>query len=163
MKARALALLIISFIALFASFAYSIFMPTYTLFTIYPLTIMTLIFFLFGIIGFGYLVFLPHIYLGLPMGAEKNALIFVYFLPIALATYAGIKIGQSIEEDFKIKEYLTKKENKNIIYTFIIAIVSSIFIEASLPILFNMELWPKDLLGLNIEGKNAENIFDIFR
>jgi hypothetical protein len=163
LNAKALGILILCFIALFASFAYSFFEPIYTQITVFPLTIMTILFFAFGLIFFGYLAFLPHIYLGLTMGAEKNALIFVYFLPIALATYVGVKIGTSIEEDFKLNEYLSSRKNKSLIQLLIFAILLSVFIEVALPIILNMQIWPEDLLGLKIEGRNVENIFDILK
>ncbi len=162
MRAQPLAILIISFIALFGSFIYSFFYPITTVFSTLPLTILTIVFFLFGIIAFGLFSFVPHLFLGLSLGADKNALIFFYFLPIAIATYAGVKLGFLIQRDFEVKEYFLEK-TKPIIYLFIIAIVLSLIIETALPILLNMELWPKDLLGLNIEGRNATNIFDIFK
>ncbi len=162
MKAQPLALLILCFIALLASFIYSFFYPIVTPFNSFPLTLITIIFFLFGIIAFGFFSFVPHIFLGLSLGAEKNALIFVYLIPIFIATYAGLKLGYLIQQDFEIKEYFLEK-SKKIVYLLILAIIISLVIEAILPIILNMDIWPKDLMGLNIDGKNAGNMFDLIK
>lgn len=162
MKAQVIALLIICFIALFSSFIYSFFYPTATTIINLPLTIITIIFFLFGIIGFGFLSFIPHIFLGLSLGASKNALIFLYIFPIAIATYAGIKLGYLAQKDFEKKEYFLS-QTKKIIYFFAIAITLSLIIEIGQPIIFNMELWPKDLLGLNMKEGDITSVFDILK
>lgn len=162
MRAQPLALLIICFIALFSSFIYSFFYPTISPFNTIPLTIITISFFLFGVIGFGFLSFLPHIFLGLNLGANKNALIFLYLLPISIATYAGIKLGFLIQQDFEKKEYFIEK-SKIIVYLIVFAILISLTIEFLQPIIFNLDIWPKDLLGLNIEDSDATTMFDIFR
>lgn len=162
MRAQPLALLIICFIALFSSFIYSFFYPTVSPFINLPLTIITIIFFLFGVIGFGFLSFLPHIFLGLNLGATKNALIFLYLLPISIATYAGIKFGFLIQQDFEKKEYFLDK-SKIIVYLIIFAILISLAIEFLQPIIFNLDIWPKDLLGLNIQETDTKSLFDILR
>jgi len=162
MKAQPLALLILCFITLFACFIYSFFYPIVTPLNTFPLTLITILFFLFGIIAFGFFSFVPHAFLGLSLGAEKNALIFVYLIPIFIATYAGIKLGYLIWQDFEVKEYFLEN-SKKLIYLFLLAIVISIIIETALPLILNMDLWPKDMLGLNLNGKNAQNMFDLLK
>ena len=160
MQARTMALFLVSLIALFASFAYSFYYPTFNGFISIPITIMIITFFLFGALGFGYLSFVPHIFLGLAMGASRNALLFVYLIPILFATYAGVKLGSSLTDDFRLKDYFTN--NGKVIITFLLlAIIIAIIIEFSLPIIMNMHLIPEDLLGLHINTLNTGNIFDL--
>ena len=123
------------------------------------LTILTLLFFFFGAIGFGFISFIPHILLGLSFGSNKNALIFLYLAPIMLATYAGLKLGSALLDDFNNKKYFLT-EIKPVITFIIIAIALSLVIELALPLIISGELWPKDLFGMTIS--QGDSITDLF-
>jgi len=155
MEKKTLALLLISLVALLASFALSFLQPMNNTFVGLPLTVLVLAFFLFGVVGFGFLSFVPHIFLGLAMGAQKNATIFIFLAPIILATFAGIKLGTSLLDDMQIKKYFLE-EWKTILLPLVIALALAITIEFTLPIIIQMQLWPEDLLGMNMqEGTNV--------
>jgi len=150
-----------SMIVLLASFAYSFFVPTSTFFSEIPFTVTTIGYFLAGILFFGYFAFIPSIFFGLQLGAEKNAAIFLYIIPSIISTYAGTKLGFLLQEDFmKKKSFL--KELKQILILFVIAIIIAFIIENALPVI--IELWPKeDFMGLKlIQGNNAANMLDDF-
>lgn len=150
MDNKALAFLLICIIAFLLSFIISFFNPITNFIGHYPLTILTLLFFFFGAIGFGFISFIPHILLGLSLGSNKNALIFLYSAPIMIATYAGLKLGSVLLDDFNKKKYFLE-ELRPIITLIFIAIIISVAIEMALPIIISGQLWPEDLFGLNIE------------
>ncbi|MFA5763583.1 MAG: hypothetical protein WC915_02120 [archaeon] len=159
MNKKALAFLLICTIVLLLSFIISFFIPMTNFIGNYPLTILTLLFFFFGVIGFGFISFIPHALLGLSLGSNKNALIFLYAAPIMLATYAGLKFGSVLLDDFNNKKYFLT-EIKPIITFVIIAIVLSLVIELALPIIISGDLWPKDLFGMTIsEGDSITDLF----
>ena len=149
---RALALVLISAIALLLGFSYSYYNPIATGFSEIPFTIIAIIYFLSGILFFGYLAFFPSILFGLQLGAEKNAAIFLYIIPILISTYAGTKLGFILQEDFfNKKNYL--EHIKTIATIFIIAIILAFIVEVSLP--YILDFWPKDFLGMNVaQGKS---------
>jgi len=156
MDLKALALTMVSLIVLLSAFAYAYFNPTITIFAELPFTVMIIGYFLCGIAFFGYFAFLPAIFLGLQLGTEKNAALFLYILPTIIATYAGTKLGFALQEDFNKKNnFMTV--GKKILILFIIAIILALAIELTLPSI--VEYWPKDFLGLNVvEGKNFAGI-----
>jgi len=154
MDKKPLALLLICLIVLFTSFLYSVFNPTQNFFSSLPLTIIVLIAFIFGILFFGLISFVPHIFLGLSLGAQKNAVIFIYFFPVMIATYAGVKLGSALIDDFNKKSYFLGK-GKSVLILLIVAIVIAIAIEYALPLISTLDLWPKDLFGLSIEKQET--------
>ncbi len=113
-------------------------------------------YFLAGVAFFGYFAFIPSIFLGLQLGAEKNAAIFLYVIPLILATYAGTKLGFVLQDDFlNKKNYM--EHVKIIAIIFIFAIILALAIEMSLPTI--LEYWPKDFLGMNVtQGKSVGNL-----
>jgi len=155
MDLRALAFLFLCLIALLISFACSFFYPIPTFFSEVPFTLLTIGFFLFSALLFGYLSFVPGILMGLSLGAQKNAAILLYLPPIFFATYAGTLLGSALMNDFKVKEYFLGR-GKTVLLLLIIAIILALVIELSLPTL--IELWPKDLFGMNIQ--KGANITD---
>lgn len=153
METKPLAMVMIMVICLLAGFAYSYFNPMQTFFFDVPFTGVAIGFFLAGIVFFGYLAFLPAIFFGLQLGADKNAAIFLYIIPLVLATYAGAKLGFALQEDYAKKRNFIADGKKILIMVAVFALLA-IAIELALPIL--MELWPKDLFGLNVvQGKNV--------
>jgi len=153
---RALALVLISLIVLLLGFTYSYYFPTQTFFVEIPFTMTAIGYFLSGIVFFGYLAFLPSVFLGLQLGAEKNAAIFLYIIPLIISTYAGTKLGFILQDDFfNKKNYM--EHIKIIAGLFILAIILAYAIEASLP--YILEYWPKDFLGMNVtQGKSINGL-----
>jgi uncharacterized membrane-anchored protein len=143
-------------IALLLGFSYSYFTPTETFFVEIPFTMSVAGYFLAGIVFFGYFAFLPSIFLGLQLGAEKNAAIFLYIIPLILATYAGTKLGFVLQDDFfNKKNYM--ESVKTIAILLIFAIILAVAIEMSLPTI--LEYWPKDFLGMNVtQGKSIGSL-----
>jgi hypothetical protein len=156
LEIKPIAFLLISLICLLLSFAYSFFYPSPNFLGAVPFVLVILAFFFFGAMAFGYFAFIPHVFYGLAMGANKNAAIFLFFVPLAMATYAGTTLGCALEKDFKIKKYFLT-EGKVVIILLIVSIVFAIIAEIALPAIVNM--WPSDLFGLNV--KPGEGIFDI--
>lgn len=113
-------------------------------------------FFLAGIVFFGYFAFIPSIFLGLQLGGEKNAAIFLYIIPLILATYAGAKFGFILQDDFfRKKNYLDHV--KMIMGIFVVAVILALLIEISLPTI--LEFWPKDFLGMSVtQGKSVGSL-----
>jgi len=106
---------------------------------------------------FGYLSFVPHILFGLALGAEKNAAIFIYLLPIAIATYAGAKLGVALEADFRKQKYFLN-EGKKILGLLALSLVIAFAIEVAMPIIISY--LPQDLWGMSVkEGKNVWGMF----
>jgi hypothetical protein len=158
---KALALVLLSMIALLGSFVYSYFFPTQNFFSQIPFTVTTIGYFLSGILFFGYLAFIPSIFLGLQLGAEKNAAIFLYLIPLIISTYAGAKTGFLLQEDFmKKKSFFSSL--KKIILLLLIALILAFIVESMLPMI--IELWPKeDLFGMKlVQGNNISDIFNDF-
>ncbi len=155
MDKKIIGLFLISLLFLFSSYTYAFFYPTITNFATLPLTVMVIAVFLSGTIFFGFLSFIPHIFIGLALGTEQNAAIIIYIIPIIIATYAGIKLGITTLNDFNNKEYLTKQAKK-ILFLLIIAIIIAVVIEQLMPIL--IELWPKNT-GLDM--KSGKNVFEM--
>lgn len=89
------------------------------------------------------------------MGTKKNVIIFIYITPIIIATYAGLKLGSILMDDFNKKKYFLEN-GKNIIALIAIAIIMAITIEIILPLIIEIQLWPDDMLGMNLE--RPENI-----
>ena len=144
---KPLALLLVSVILLLACFAVSYAYPIPTFFAGTPFTVIIICAFLSGAIFFGYLSFIQSIFFGLELGAEKNAAIFLYIIPLLIAIYAGTKLGFALEEDF------TKKRNfildiKKIFALLLAAIILALIVELLLPTI--IQLWPKDFLGMNM-------------
>jgi len=158
--AKSISFFLISMIALLCSFSYSFFFPMDTFFGGIPLTLSIMSFFFMGATLFGVLAFLPHIFFGLSMGAQRNAAIFIYLVPIVLATYAGTKLGSALWDDFNAKKYFLG-EGKRVLLFLFLAIVLSLIIEVALPMVIN--LWPQDYFGMNLkEGVNIIQIIQGF-
>ncbi|OQA31114.1 MAG: hypothetical protein BWY55_00640 [archaeon ADurb.Bin336] len=161
MDEKALSMTIFTLLGLLAAFTYSFFDPTLILLGSeikLPIIIFTILNFFFGTIFFGYLAFLPAILMGLNLGAQKNAAIFLYIIPIVISTYAGTKLGFGIEKDF------WKKDNylptiKKIFGILFIAIIIAIIIELALPHL--IQFWPKGTGELGLE--QGETIIDLIQ
>jgi len=102
---------------------------------------------------YGYFAFIPHIFFGLALGSEKNAAIFIYFAPIAIATYAGIKFGTALMDDLLNKKYFLK-EGKSILILLIIALVMGMAIELFMPALVEM-LWIEDYWGMQMKDNGT--------
>ncbi len=156
MDKKALALLLICLIALLGSFIYGFVSPVETFLGNYSIIILVLIFFFFGIIAFGFLSYIPHFLLGLGLGTQKNAIIFLYLIPIIMATYSGLKLGAILFDDFNRKKYFLK-EGKNIITLIILAIIIAIAIEQLLPLIMEINIWPQDTLGMKLERPESVN------
>jgi len=161
MDKKPLAATMFVMLAFLSGFAYSYFEPTVFFdFGRVPLTILVGIHFIFGTVFFGFFAFIPSLLLGLQMGAEKNAAMFMYIIPLALASYAGTKIGFSALEDF-LEEKNISLHMKKIFTILIVAVVLSIVIEQILPWL--IELWPAGT-GLDMrQGKTALELLDELR
>lgn len=152
MEVKEMYLLLIAIIALLAGFSYSYFVPTPVELGGVPFFAMAAGFFLAGTIFFGYFSFLPLLFFGLQMGAQRNAAIFLYLIPSILAAYAGIKLGLLLADDFKRKKIFLE-QGKTILALVIIALVLAIAIEQSIP--YIMQFWPNDFLGMNVESGNT--------
>jgi hypothetical protein len=158
MDKKALGLTLLTVIFLLLGFAFSYFFQIQTPLAETPFTAIVIGFFLAGTIYFGYLTFIPGLIFGLQLGAEKNAAIFLYLIPIIIATYAGTKLGSSLQEDFlKKKSFL--EDIQIIILILFLGVLLALMIEAALPAL--MEVWPKDFLGMNVtQGKGIAGMID---
>lgn len=131
---------------------------TISIFGQIPLTIAVLGFFIFGTIFFGFLAFIPHILMGLTMGATQNIGVIIFFIPILISTYAGINFGNTILDDFQRKKYLTEHIKKTLLLL-AVALIFALAIEVFTPQI--IDLWPKDLTGLEIKGtKNTADMAD---
>ncbi len=148
MDVRALALTLVALTALFGSFVFGFTYPTPNFFSEIAFPLLAINFFLFGAIFFGYFAFIPHIIFGLSLGTQKNAAIFLYLIPLIVATYAGTKLGSSIDKDFAKKKYLIN-DLKAIVAMLIVAIILALVAEMALP--YIIQYWPQDLMGLNIK------------
>jgi hypothetical protein len=148
MEKRPLAFLLLSLMALFASFAYSFMNPFPTFFTEMPLSLLVIGFFFFGAMAFGYLSFVPHVFMGLAMGAERNAAIFLYLLPVMLATYSGALLGSALEKDFRMRKYFLE-DGKKVLALLAIAIALAVAIDLALP--YIIQYWPQDWMGMNMK------------
>jgi hypothetical protein len=160
MNKKVLALFLICVISLLISFLFSFFYPSINLFGEYPLTILTILFFIFGFLGFGLIAFIPHIILGISFGTMKNGLIMAYFPPLLLASYAGIKFGILLLDDFNKKKYFLS-EIKPIIMMILIAIILALVIEVSLPIVLNESFWPTNFFGFSFD-QNVGSSYSAF-
>ena len=150
MEVKTIALFLVSLIALLISFGIGFFYPLNNFFSFVPISLGVVGFFLFGAAMYGYFAFIPHIFFGLAHGSTKNAAIFVYLLPIILATYAGIKFGNALMDDLLNKKYFLT-EGKSILILFAIALVSGIAIELFMPTIIDM-LWIEDYWGMQMSG-----------
>ncbi|MDD3159879.1 MAG: hypothetical protein PHQ98_02850 [Candidatus ainarchaeum sp.] len=129
-------------------------------FSTLPLTFITLAFFIFGIVAFGYLSFIPSILIGVSFGSQKNILLLLYLVPITLASFAGISLGQNLKNDFDKKDVFFKNW-KSILILIIIALIISISIDLFLPTIIN--LIPQ-LDFFNDSGQTTGNFFEnLFR
>jgi glycosidase len=133
---------------------YGFFYPTITSFSDLPLTVDVIAFFLSGTVFFGFIAFIPHVFLGLALGTTKNAAILVYVIPLTLSTYYGIQLGMSTYNDFNNHEYLTEQAKK-IFISIILIIILAIIIEQIMP--YIIEIWPTQATGL--EMKQESTIF----
>jgi hypothetical protein len=152
-----MAMVLLSMIVLLLAFSVSYFFPMENFFSELPFTMTAVGYFLSGILFFGYLSFVPSIFFGLQLGAEKNAAIFLYIIPTMIATYAGAKFGFVLQDDFfKKKNYM--EEIKMIALLLVISIIVAFAIEQAMPTI--LELWPKDFLGMNVTaGKSMSGLF----
>lgn|GEM_PF-1221528 len=162
MEKKTILLVLICMLFLLGSFINGFFFytdsSTVSIFGQVPLTIAVLGFFIFGTIFFGFIAFIPHILMGLTLGATQNAGIIIYFFPILIATYAGISFGNTILDDFQRKKYLTAQLKKTLLLL-ALALIIALAIEVFTPQI--IELWPKNMTGLEIKGtKNTAEIAD---
>lgn len=159
MDEKALSMTIFTVLGLLATFTYSFFYPILILLGSeinFPISILTIINFFFGAIFFGYLAFIPAMLLGFNLGAQKNAAIFLYIIPIIISTYGGVKLGFGLESDFWKKENYLEKIKKIIAFLFV-AIIIAIIIELTLPYL--IQFWPQETGGLGLqEGDTILNL-----
>jgi len=162
MDAKATVLLAICFVALFGSFLYSMFTPIETGMLILPITIMTIVFFFFGVIGFGFASFVPYLLLGFAMGIRRDPILFIYLLPILIATYAGLKLGSTLLDDFRRKIYFTP-HGKTIISLIVIAIIIAIALEFALPLISEMNFIPNDVFGTEIVKTKIPDMSDFLK
>ena len=102
---------------------------------------------------YGYFAFIPHVFFGLALGSQRNAAIFVYLLPIILATYAGIKFGSALMDDLLNKKYFLT-EGKSILILLTLAIVSAVAIELFMPTIIEM-IWIEDYYGLQMTDSGS--------
>ena len=154
MDPKSLSMTVFTLLGLLAAFTYSYFFPTTFIFGVesqIPLSILTILNFFFGTIFFGYFAFIPALLIGLQLGAQKNAVVFLYIFPILLSTYAGSMLGFMLEADFwGKKNYL--KILKRIIVIFIISLILAIAIENVIP--YVIEYWPADT-GFTIQKSQS--------
>ncbi|MDD4250958.1 MAG: hypothetical protein PHX27_02085 [Candidatus ainarchaeum sp.] len=155
MDKKALIFLVICLITLLSSYIISFLNPMPNFIGQYPLITIILICFFFGTIFFGFVSFIPHALIGLALGAKKNSIIFLYIIPIILATYAGLKLGSILFDDFNRKKYFLQ-EGKNILALLLGAIILALVIEIALPLILEMQLWPQDSFGMTLE--KPENV-----
>ena len=153
MEAKTLAFFLLSLIILFISFAIGFFFPLNNFFSVVPISLAVIGFFLFGAAMYGYFAFIPHIFFGLALGSERNAAIFIYFIPIAIATYAGVMFGQALMGDLLNKKYFLN-EGKSILILLIIALVMGVAIELFMPTLVEM-LWIEDYWGMQMKDSGT--------
>jgi len=149
MNKKILALVLIATIAFLIGFVASYNYQIQTPFVDVPFTVLAIGLILGGAVFFGYLGFIPALLLGLQLGAEKNAAVFIYFVPIILAIYAGAYLGVLINKDFERKEVFIKK-SKNIVALVAITLVAAFIVETAVP--YMVEYWPIDYMGLNVGG-----------
>jgi hypothetical protein len=91
----------------------------------------------------------------LQLGAEKNAVIFFYIIPIVISTYAGSKLGFMLEADFwGKKNYL--KTMKSIVTILVVGLIIALVIEAIIP--YIIQLWPSDT-GFVVE--KSQSVMDL--
>ena len=161
MEVKTIGLFLLSLIVLFISFGIGFFFPIYNFYSIVPVSLAVIGFFLFGAALYGYFAFIPHIFYGLGLGSNRNAAIFVYLLPIILATYAGIKFGNALMDDLLNKKYFLK-EGKTIVFLLAIAIISAVAIELFMPTIIDI-LWIEDYWGMNMSdsGNTTDLISDL--
>ena len=155
-------LLTICLVAFFGSFLYSMYTPIETGFLILPITIMTIMFFFFGVIGFGFGSFVPFLLLGFAMGIRRDPILFIYLIPILIATYAGLKLGSTLFDDFRRKIYFTK-HGKTIISLIVIAIIIAIALEFALPLISEMNFLPKDVFGAQVVETKIPDMTDFLK
>jgi hypothetical protein len=159
MDSKVVSMVAFTFLGLLAAFTYSYFYPTTFIFgaeSQIPLSILIILNFFFGVIFFGYLAFIPALIIGLQLGAQKNALIFLYIFPLLISTYAGTKLGFMLENDFwGKKDYL--KVIKTVIGILIIALIIAILIENLVPLI--IEYWPNNT-GFNVQEN--QSVMDLF-
>ena len=153
MEVKTLGLFLVSLIALFIAFGIGFFFPLNNFFSIVPISLAVIGFFLFGAAMYGYFAFIPHVFFGLALGSQRNAAIFVYLLPIILATYAGIKFGSALMDDLLNKKYFLT-EGKTIIILLAFAMISAVAIELFLPTLIEI-LWIEDYWGLQMTDSGS--------
>ena len=153
MEVKALGLFLASLIALFIAFGIGFFFPMNNFFSIVPIPLVVVGFFLFGAAMYGYFAFIPHIFFGIALGSQRNAAIFVYLLPVILATYAGIKFGSALMDDLLNKKYFLT-EGKTIIILLAFAMISAVAIELFLPTLIEI-LWIEDYWGLQMTDSGS--------
>jgi hypothetical protein len=148
MEVKTLGLFLLSLIMLFIAFGIGFFIPLYNFYIIVPIPLAVIGFFLFGAAMYGYFSFIPHIFYGIGLGSNRNAAIFIYLLPIVLATYAGIKFGNALMDDLLNKKYFLN-EGKTIIILLAIALLSAVAIELFMPTIIDI-LWVEDYWGMNM-------------
>jgi ribose/xylose/arabinose/galactoside ABC-type transport system permease subunit len=148
MEKKPLAIMLISLILMFLSYIYSFYYPMPNFLAYMPLTFLALGFFMFGILAFSYTLPLIYIFYGLSMGANKDASIFIFILPLTLGAYAGAILGTSLEEDFKIQKYFLQ-DGKKVFTLIIIALILALSIEFIYPLIINS--FPQDLFGFTFK------------
>ncbi len=163
MKIKSILLIAISTIALFIGFIYSYLTPTPNFMAGTSLILLTLIFFISGILFFGYLTFIPSAIYGIAIGFSKNPYIFLYSVPIILAIYAGLILGNSIEDDFLQKDYFIPHAKKAL-FILALAVGAALIIEIILPeILTSLSIIiPEQHAGNTGIMENLKNAFGTF-
>ncbi|MBT7241240.1 MAG: hypothetical protein HN878_02005 [Candidatus Diapherotrites archaeon] len=157
MEVKTIALFLVSLIALFIAFGVGFFFPLNNFFSFVPISLAIIGFFLFGAAMYGYFAFIPHVFFGLALGSERNAAIFVFLAPIAIATYAGVKFGNALMDDLLNKKYFLK-EGKNILILLIIALVLGIAIELFMPTIIDI-IWMDDYWGMQMKDNGTVGDF----
>jgi len=147
-----------SLILMFLAFIYSFFAPAANFLAGTPITFLSLGFFMFGMLGFGYLLPILSILYGLAMGANRDASIFIFLIPIALSAYAGAILGSALKEDFEIKKYFLE-EGQVVATLLAVALIMAFAIEVAYPLF--IENLPTDLFGFTFkEGTTATSMMD---
>lgn len=150
--------MLISLISMFSAFIYSFYYPMANFLAGTPLIFLTLGFFMFGFLAFSYTLPIMYIFYGLAMGSNKDASILVFMIPITIAAYAGAILGNSLEQDFKIRKYFLQ-DGKKIAMILALAIFLAITIEYLYPLL--IESLPQDLFGFTFkEGITTASAMD---
>ncbi len=158
MEQKPLAIILTSLIAMFLAFIYSFYMPTANFLVGTPLIFLTLGFFMFGVLAFGYTLPLLSAFYGLAMGANEDASIFIFMIPLTIAAYAGVLLGSSLEDDFKVRSYFLKN-GRQVATLAVIAIVLAVAIEYAYPLFINS--LPQDLFGFTFkEGVTTASAMD---